>query len=72
MKKILLRSFLCAIGFTAITSCSKDVKIPTAQATNKSTAKTPSSSPGTQTQNQDQNNHTCGNHTYPNSSGSHY
>ena len=62
MKKIILHGFICAFCFTIITSCSKDVKSPSSQTKNTATTKT-TSSPGTQTENPNQDNHTCGNHT---------
>jgi hypothetical protein len=59
MKKILLQSFICAICFAFITSCSKDVKTPATPVKNAASTKTTTTTTtGTQTQNQ--GGHTCG------------
>ncbi|HEY6975525.1 MAG TPA: hypothetical protein VH396_04510 [Chitinophagaceae bacterium] len=63
MKKIILHSFLCAICFAFITSCSKDVKAPSTQTKNPAVTKTTTSTTQTQTNNHSQNGHDCGNHS---------
>jgi hypothetical protein len=58
MKKIILPGLIC---FAFITSCSKDVKVPSTQTKNASVTKTPTSP--TQTTNSNQSDHHCGNNS---------
>ncbi len=58
MKKTIYHSCICALCFTIASSCSKDVKVPSARTT--TAGKTTSTGATTTTQNQDQNSNTCG------------
>jgi hypothetical protein len=63
MKKIILP--ICAVCFAFITSCSKDVKVPSTQTKNTSVTKTTTSP--SQTSNDNQSDHHCGNNSSHNS-----
>ncbi len=68
MRKTILHCFICAALLSLNASCSKDVKKPSPKQQDTSAAST--DKPGTtQPQNQDNNSHSCGNQSNPNSNG---
>ncbi len=66
MKKTITYSFLFAVCFGCLTSCSKDVKSPVKVANNTASTNT---SAGSQTSTPNQSGHTCGGDHSSNSGG---
>lgn len=77
MRNLFLRSCICAICFTLATSCSKEVKTPSARTT-ASGKTSPATTTGTTTTagqgetNQDQDNNGCGSSNSTSGSGTNY